>query len=77
MLEKYPNMKSIKNHPAHKNLLYTKVLKTPAPKLPSFSIHNSPRVSSSLDFSALKRSKNPSFHNSPLKPIISHSKSPE
>lgn len=77
MLDKYPNLQSIKKHPAHKNLMYTKVLKSPAAKLPMFAIHNSSNVTSSLDFSSLKPSKNSSFHNASLKPILSKSKSPE
>lgn len=77
MLEMHPNLQSIKKHPAHKDLMYTKVLKSPVGKLPMFAVHNSSNVTSSLDFSSLKPSKNSSFHNASLKPIWSKSKSPE
>jgi hypothetical protein len=51
MLQRFPDIISIKNHPANKFLRYSKITKTPAPIKPRLWIQNSGNVSMSLDFS--------------------------
>ena len=72
MLDKYPDLISIKKHPANKVLLYSKITKTPIQMRVNFNVKKSSLVSMSLDLtnkkhlaSLMKRNNNSSmFQNS-------------
>lgn len=54
MLDKYPDIISIKKHPANKVLLYSNLRKTPAQMRVNFNVKKSPLVSMSLDLTNKK-----------------------
>ena len=76
MLNKLPDIKTIKNHPAHRQIIYSKLHRSEKPSLRDLSINKLSFVNISVDISRKNRqaenSKNQSIS------IIPHlSKSPE